>query len=198
MWLYALIAIVTITIAFIVAKVVHVPEMAAKIDVDQNIDTATTQAKVHDAGELQEVVVEEIGDFVDSKYKREEIAKTVSTIFNREMDERLQQHAEELRKKYDEELAEKAKNEEIALKKYKKVLVEKKNTEAVIRSIADGLVVVDANGKVIMMNPAAEKLLDSDKKEKIGKSINDGLKDEQMVSLSKPAGTASVRPTRPR
>ena len=47
------------------------------------------------------------------------------------------------------------------LKKYKKVLAEKKSTEAIVKSIAEGLVVVDSQGKVIMLNPAAEKLLGS-------------------------------------
>ncbi|MDP8297510.1 MAG: PAS domain-containing protein [Candidatus Orphnella occulta] len=35
-----------------------------------------------------------------------------------------------------------------------------------MRSLSEGLVVVDTKGKVIMMNPAAEKLLDSTQKEK--------------------------------
>ena len=67
-------------------------------------------------------------------------------------------------------------------------MTEKKGTDAVIRSIAQGLVVVDAEGKVIMMNPAAEKLLGASKKEKIGKSVTEGLKEEQILSLAKDSG----------
>jgi len=35
-----------------------------------------------------------------------------------------------------------------------------------MRSLSEGLVVVDIKGKVIMMNPAVEKLLDSTQKKK--------------------------------
>ncbi|MFA5356654.1 MAG: ATP-binding protein, partial [Candidatus Omnitrophota bacterium] len=62
---------------------------------------------------------------------------------------------------------------------------EKRETEAVIRSIAEGLVVVDAQGKVVMMNPAAEKLLGISTQEKSGKELMAGLGDEQLVSLVK-------------
>jgi PAS domain S-box-containing protein len=68
------------------------------------------------------------------------------------------------------------------------VLSAKKETEAVIRSVAEGMVVVDAEGKVIMMNPAAERLLGVSNKEKIGKSLLEGLKEEQLVSLADKAG----------
>jgi PAS domain S-box-containing protein len=44
-------------------------------------------------------------------------------------------------------------------------------------------VVVDAEGKVVMMNPAAEKLLGTSKKEKLGKGVVENLKEEQLVSL---------------
>ncbi|MCM8792539.1 MAG: cell wall metabolism sensor histidine kinase WalK, partial [Candidatus Omnitrophica bacterium] len=77
------------------------------------------------------------------------------------------------------------KSEEIAWKKYKEVLLDKRETEAVIRSIAEGLVVVDIQGNVVMMNPAAEKLLGVSYKEKAGKSILEGLKEEQIVSMVK-------------
>ncbi len=93
--------------------------------------------------------------------------------------------AQEISKKYNAVIEEKKHNEEIAIKKYKKAIIEKKDTEAVIRSIAEGLVVVDSQGKVIMMNPAAEKLLDVQKKEKIGKNLTEGLKEEQLISLIK-------------
>ena len=69
----------------------------------------------------------------------------------------------------------KAKSEEIAWKKYTKVLSGKRETDAVIRSIAEGLVVVDDKGNVVMMNPAAEQPLDSSKKDKIGTPILEKL-----------------------
>jgi PAS domain S-box-containing protein len=185
MWIYGAIVVVAMVIAFVAVKVIHVPEMATKLEMEQASGQEAEDAQSQTNQQLQEIVFDEIEDYVDSKYKRQEIAKAVSNVLDKELDQRLQEHTEELRQKYDKELKEKAQNEEIALKKYNKVIVEKKNTEAVIRSIAEGLVVVDANGKIIMMNPAAEKLLDADKKDKIGKPINDGVGEETMVSLAK-------------
>ena len=44
--------------------------------------------------------------------------------------------------------------------------------------------VVDAQGKVVMINPAAEKLLGVSRQDKVGKSLTEDMKDEQLVSLS--------------
>ena len=58
---------------------------------------------------------------------------------------------------------------------------------AVISSpaLAEGLVVVDNNGKIVMMNPAAEKLLETRQKEKVGKHLSEDMKDDQLLSLIK-------------
>lgn len=70
-------------------------------------------------------------------------------------------------------------------KNYKKVNSEKKQTEAVVRSIAEGLVVVNQKGEVLMMNPSAEKLLGVDATKKTGKPILENVPDELMVSMTK-------------
>ncbi len=69
-------------------------------------------------------------------------------------------------------------------KEIKKVGFEKKRTESVIRSLSDGLVVVDDKGKVLMMNPAAENILEASRDEKVGTGLLEGLKEYQMVSMS--------------
>lgn len=66
-----------------------------------------------------------------------------------------------------------------------KVKKEREKINTVLRSVAEGLVIVDNEGKVLLLNPAAEKLLGINKEEKIGKHILEGLKDEHVVSLSK-------------
>jgi len=73
----------------------------------------------------------------------------------------------------------------MAWKKYNKVLGDKKTTEGVIRSLAEGLVVVDSQGKVIVMNPAAEKLLGVSRKEKIGKSVTENLQKGALATFAK-------------
>ncbi len=80
------------------------------------------------------------------------------------------------------ELAEKVKK----LEREKKVILdEKERVDTVIRNLAEGLLVVDKDGKVVLMNPAAEKLLGVKKQEKIGKKISEGLNEGQMLAMTK-------------
>jgi len=62
---------------------------------------------------------------------------------------------------------------------------EKQQTESIVRSIAEGLVVVDNQGKILMMNPAAEKILGKEGEDKKGASITGNLGEEQLISLVK-------------
>ena len=134
---------------------------------------------------LKQTIFDEINEYVDSSQKGREISRVVSAVFSKELDKRVEEAKVEIDDKYQKLVEQKSKNEDIAWKKYNKVLGDQKRTEAVIRSIAEGLVVVDSNGKVVMMNPAAEKLLDVSRKEKVGKPVMDGLKGEELVTLSK-------------
>ncbi|MCX7661462.1 MAG: cell wall metabolism sensor histidine kinase WalK [Candidatus Omnitrophica bacterium] len=124
---------------------------------------------------------EDVDKVIKSNLPSEEIAKRLTEIFNKEIEKKTT----EITKKYQELLDREKQNEEIAWRKYKKALSDKQKTEAVIRSIAEGLVVVDKEGKIIMMNPAAEKLLGISKKEATSKSLLENLKEEQLVSLVK-------------
>jgi PAS domain S-box-containing protein len=136
---------------------------------------------------LRKAIADEITGVIGSKESAQEIVEKVSEAICEELEKKVQIHTQKLSEKYEDIIEQKAKTEEIAWKKYDKVLSDKKNTEAVIRSIAEGLVVVDSKGKVIMMNPAAERLLEVSKKEKIGKDILDNLKEEQLVTMVKGA-----------
>ncbi len=73
--------------------------------------------------------------------------------------------------------------------KYNKTLGEKKQTESVIKSIAEGLVVLNDQNEVIMMNPAAEKLLDVQMAGQIGKPIRSMVKDQHLMSLASGKGS---------
>ncbi|KPK97595.1 MAG: hypothetical protein AMJ95_08185 [Omnitrophica WOR_2 bacterium SM23_72] len=127
-------------------------------------------------------ILKEVSKVVDPR-RSSEIATRISHVVNEEVNKKVEGKTLEIVKKFDKVIEEKTKEQEIAWEKYEKVITEKKKTEAVIRSIAEGLVVVDEQGKVIMMNPAAEKLLGANREEKVGRSLLDGLKEEQMVSL---------------
>ena len=73
-------------------------------------------------------------------------------------------------------------------KKYKKSDAERKTTEAVVRSIAEGLVVVNQKGEVLLMNPSAERLLGVNHEKKVGKLLHEEVKDEVMISMTRGAG----------
>ena len=88
-------------------------------------------------------------------------------------------------KRFDEELDGKVEEVKKKYEREKKIILdEKERVDSVIRNLGEGLLVVDKDGKVVMMNPAAERLLGVDKKEKMGRPVTDGLKDEQMVAMA--------------
>lgn len=63
---------------------------------------------------------------------------------------------------------------------------DKETTENIIRHMAEGLVVVDPDGRIIMVNPTAENLLGISVHD-VGKSIKDVVKDEHAIALVKGA-----------
>lgn len=134
---------------------------------------------------LQDTISQQLADVAGSSQHLNRITTAVSDVFNKELERKAGQNAQEISRKYEAIIQEKSRNEEIALKKYQTVSTAKKETEAVIRSIAEGLVVVDSQGNVVMMNPAAEKLLGVSQKEKSGRPLTEGVKDEQLISLIK-------------
>lgn len=66
----------------------------------------------------------------------------------------------------------------------KRIADEKERVDTIIRNLAEGLLVVDKNGKVVLMNPAAERLLNIKQKEKIGRSLTEGLGADQLVAMA--------------
>ncbi len=67
-------------------------------------------------------------------------------------------------------------------------------TESVISGIADGVVVVDKEGRVLMMNPQAEMISGKPLSELSGKKIFDAIHPEnQMMSLTKEIGSENSR-----
>lgn len=138
-----------------------------------------------DAQYLKQAITKRISNLAGSPERCQEITSAVSEVLSKELEKKASQLNQELTEKYETVIKEKTRNEEIAWKKYEKVFEDKKETEAVIRSVADGLVIIDAQGKVLMMNPAAEKLLGVSKKDKVGRPLTAGLKNEQLVSLAK-------------
>ena len=70
-------------------------------------------------------------------------------------------------------------------KKNKEAINEKERVENIIHHMAEGLVVVDKDGKILLMNPAAEKLLNVNKEEAGGKLLRDNIREEHLLMLPK-------------
>ncbi|MBN1994899.1 MAG: GAF domain-containing protein [Anaerolineae bacterium] len=55
--------------------------------------------------------------------------------------------------------------------------------DAILQSVADGLIVTDPDHKVILANPAAEKLLGFRLKEMLGSEVGTGIKDDRLREM---------------
>lgn len=75
-----------------------------------------------------------------------------------------------------------------------RITSERERTEEVIGGMAEGVVVVDESGKVLMMNPVAESIYGVKLGESLGKPLWEGVREEQMVSLAKDLSTATSKP----
>ncbi|MEE8360016.1 MAG: ATP-binding protein [Candidatus Omnitrophota bacterium] len=180
--IYIVTILVSIAIAFFLS---HVARMSSQAKVREGAGERHLSMSLLDEDALKKTISDGICEVVESKQRRREISKAVSDIFANELEKRVELNTQELDKKYNSAMEQKTQSEEIAWKKYMKVLAGKKETDAVIRSIAEGLLVVDGKGNVVMMNPAAEKLLDVSKNDKIGKPMLENIKKEQIISMAK-------------
>ena len=114
--------------------------------------------------------------------KTPKIKKTDAQVYeeltreNEELQSRIVQLQDELRQKT--ALAE-------AIEKQAKIISdEKERIDNIVHNMTDGLVVVDPQGKILMVNPAAEALLGVSTQD-IGKQIKDVVKDEHLLALVK-------------
>ena len=62
------------------------------------------------------------------------------------------------------------------------ISAEKERIDNIVHSMTEGMVVVDPQGKILMVNPAAEMLLGIGRQD-VGKQIKDVIKDEHLLSL---------------
>jgi PAS domain S-box-containing protein len=71
---------------------------------------------------------------------------------------------------------------------------EQARTEGVVTEMAEGVVVVDENGNVVMMNAAAEKIYDVKLSDSLGKPLWKNVREAQMVALAKDLTVPSDKP----
>jgi PAS domain S-box-containing protein len=67
----------------------------------------------------------------------------------------------------------------------KRLAYEKGRMDAVMRNVGEGVIVVGNDGKILMANPAAEKLLGQNGEKVMGQALKDKLHDEHALVLSR-------------
>jgi len=135
-----------------------------------------------DAGPVPSIL-QELSRLPGPPHKHQQVARAVSEMVTRQVDERVGNIKQEFSQRYNQLTQEHRRVESMLERKYQQTLSEKKQTTAVLESIAEGLVVVNPKGDVVMMNPAAERLLGVRQQERLGRQLTDGMKDEQLVSM---------------
>jgi PAS domain S-box-containing protein len=138
---------------------------------------------------LMPAILEQLKDLPASSQQRQRVARTVSDIVTKTVEDQVGAIQHKLTVQFGQQIEEKRRTAAILQQKYQETLVEKKQTAAVLESIAEGLVVINNKGEVIMMNPAAEKLLGVSQKERVGRPLAENLKDEQLISMVRSSDT---------
>jgi len=128
-------------------------------------------------------ILQEISRLSGSIQKQQQVARAVSELVSQSVEQRVTQARQEFTQRANQLIQEHRRAESALERKYQQTLTEKKQTTAVLESIAEGLVVVNPNGDVVMMNSAAERLLGVKQQARIGKPLLQDLKDEQLVSM---------------
>jgi NtrC-family two-component system sensor histidine kinase KinB len=136
-------------------------------------------------GGLEEALSRELADPSASKEQNEAAIRAAKQIFSKELTKRVEGVTKEMNNKFQAAIKEKNLEYSAIDRKYKETLGDKKQTESVLRSIAEGLVVLNDKGEVMMLNPAAERILGVSAKKQVGTSMKDNIKEEQLMSLVK-------------
>lgn len=118
-----------------------------------------------------------------------ELAKDDEVVISRKKLRKLIQISE----RFEDELGKRVKDTTFELRVQNQHLsVEKERAEGIMHYLAQGLVVVDKDGKIVMMNPAAQKLLNAQVKEAVGKSLAESLKKEHLIAMAKGYGGGPI------
>ncbi|OGW80434.1 MAG: hypothetical protein A3G33_02370 [Omnitrophica bacterium RIFCSPLOWO2_12_FULL_44_17] len=147
------------------------------------------EAEVSDK-EITARVAHVIKDLSVPLHKQVQAAQEISSLLEEEIAAKADVVRKEVTAKYEKVVVEKERAVQQVTQRYetanrnvKKLAREKKQTEAIVKSLADGVVVMNAKGEPLMMNPAAERLLGM--KQGAGKEANllQDQSEERVVSF---------------
>lgn len=136
---------------------------------------------------LLPAILRETGELDVAPEVRQRTADSLLGLFNEHLEARVRTATQKVTRQYRRALEEKEGEIQGIREKFEQTATQRRQTEAILKSVAEGMMVVNHRNEVIFMNPAAERLLGVKSGEKIGKPLTDGLKDEQLLSLVKPA-----------
>lgn len=134
---------------------------------------------------LMPAVMEQLNQLSGSPQTRRKVASAVNELVTKTLEGQVESIRHELDGRYGQIIEEQRRAKTVLERKYHDTMIEKKETFAVLESIAEGLVVINNKGEIVMMNPAAERLLDVKQDEQVGKSLVENLGEGQLVSLAK-------------
>ena len=109
----------------------------------RKIQKAKQAAMVLDRKQLLPVIVQEVNKLGGTTRQREAVARTVSDLVTQTINEEVDMAKEEVTTRHTKVIEEQRRHEAILQRKYKSTLSDKKQTTAVLESIAEGLVVVN-------------------------------------------------------
>ena len=101
---------------------------------------------------------------------------------------------EQVMKLLEQDIAKRVEEVTVPLKREKKTLEnEAKRTDSVLSNMVEGVVVVDDQGKILMMNPAAEQIYGQTLAQSAGKPITDKPSEQFVVTMSSELTTPADR-----
>jgi PAS domain S-box-containing protein len=177
--------LLTVIVALLIGMVLYqYSQRSSRVRFERDAPEAAAKSDdVQPSEMLMPVVLGELSQVQASQQQRERIARNVSEVVAKTVEERIGHVKKQLTEQYGQIIEEKTRSAATLQHKYQEAVAEKQQTSAVLESIAEGLVVINNKGEVVMMNPAAEKLLAVEQKSRIGRPLTEGLQDDQLISL---------------
>ena len=185
-WSRTMIIVIVILGALLIGVVLYwFSRQSSRSQYDQERPRATARALPSgDTAVLVPNVMDQIAQLPGSASQHQQVAQAVSSMVSSLLEEKVGSVKREMIGHYEQVLEEQRKSEAVLQRKFQETLGEKKQTVAILESLAEGLVVVNTKGEVMMMNPAAERLLAVTQKEQIGRPLQASLKPGQLLSMA--------------
>jgi PAS domain S-box-containing protein len=114
-----------------------------------------------------------------SPEQRQQITQSVQVAWDTHVTSIKQASATQMRQL----LAERQQSEDRLRLARQEIASEAQRSIAILESVSEGLVVVNAQHEIIMMNPAAERMLGMEGRSAVGQLLYDVLGDEQLLSM---------------